>query len=101
MSAKLTVEGWAANRVLELEADLAAARRENLSAVSLNAQLLDVLGIAEALEADLAAARRENATLRAGIEDYLLWEPCRKGHAEAHRRLAALAASPAAEEPQP
>jgi hypothetical protein len=26
--------------------------------------------------------------LRAAIEDYLLWEPGKRGHAEAHRKLA-------------
>jgi hypothetical protein len=31
----------------------------------------------------------ENQQLRDAIEEYLLWEPCKRGHAEAHRKLAA------------
>jgi hypothetical protein len=37
----------------------------------------------------LAALVAEQDRLRAAIEDYLLWEPGRKGHAVAHARLAA------------
>lgn len=35
---------------------------------------------------------REVDRLRGGIEDYLLWEPRRAGHADAHRQLASLVA---------
>ena len=33
---------------------------------------------------------REVNRLRGGIEDYMLWDPRRAGHAEAHRKLHAL-----------
>lgn len=33
---------------------------------------------------------KDNDRLRSAIEDYLLWEPRRAGHAEAHRKLANL-----------
>ena len=42
-----------------------------------------------ALLADRDRLAGEYEKLRGGIEDYLLWEPGRSGHAEAHRRLAA------------
>jgi hypothetical protein len=46
-------------------------------------------------------AEREIERLRDEIESYLLWRPCEKGHAAAHRRLtdAFLAASPPDTEP--
>jgi len=54
-----------------------------------------------ALEADNRAMQQESdkmearvAALEAVIEDYLLWEPRKKGHAAAHERLRAAVASP-------
>ena len=41
-------------------------------------------------------ALAEVARLRGVIEDYILWEPRKAGHAEAHRRLVAALASPEA-----
>ena len=38
-------------------------------------------------------AEAETIRLRGEIEDYLLWAPCKAGHAAAHRRLAAALAS--------
>ena len=34
--------------------------------------------------------KAERDQLREGIEEYLLWRPGERGHAEAHRKLAAL-----------
>lgn len=48
-------------------------------------QLLDEL------VAELAAAGERERELREAVEDYLLWEPGRRGHAEAHRKLAEAA----------
>jgi hypothetical protein len=48
------------------------------------------------LEAEKHNHRKDNAyllgdiqRLRNAIEDYILWEPGRRGHAEAHRKLVA------------
>jgi hypothetical protein len=37
--------------------------------------------------ADLKALGAERDRLRSAIEEYVLWEPGRRGHAAAHRRL--------------
>ena len=52
-------------------------------------QVAALLARAEVGWADAVAERQQ---LIGGIEDYLLWEPGRAGHAEAHRKLAALVA---------
>ncbi len=66
---------------------------------------------AERLEADLTVARRENATLREALEEAFRWiarlpnpspATCAYVPEAVYERIgAALAASPAAEEPQP
>ena len=52
-------------------------------------QVAALLARAEVGWADAVAERQQ---LIGGIEDYLLWKPGRAGHAEAHRKLAALVA---------
>ncbi len=92
------------------------ADRINLAAVKQRAEAWDdpaipsdvVLALIEALEtaeADLAAARRENATLREALEriERLAWPSPQWTTRSTILSVAraALAASPAAEEPQP
>jgi hypothetical protein len=69
-------EVWAVP-VETLEAER-TARREDRN------RLTDELVAAERGE---VAAEQKVAALIAAVEDYLLWEPCKKGHAEAHRKL--------------
>ncbi len=52
------------------------------------AEIRALFDLQERLDAMTEALRE----MRDGIEEYLLWEPGKRGHAEAHRCLAALVA---------
>jgi hypothetical protein len=41
------------------------------------------------LAADIGRLRRRHDRLRDAIEEYILWEPCKAGHAAAHHKLCA------------